>query len=453
MNDGLLIDDRYQVGMELGSGAFGSVYKATQLVLGRPMRDIALKLFRADAIDADNIAEQMNDALALNAVLSHLTDWEIRQHFVTVYDMGLTRESPPRAYVAMELVREGSLAKRIRSLQRFSLLGTLHYLAQMARALAFMHSEKIVHSDLKPDNILLFRHGNQDRVKIGDFGLAGRCQGLFVAEGPRGGDMAYMAPEVLQGLNTQPASDVFSLGVMCYEMLTGRNPYAIVGEKLTEVERADSQRMHKMRVESRAEPLRLSPADFPEVTAGADGAKLMPILQIINRMLEPSPDRRYRSATEVSSDVQHQLGNLLETPQHGFAPNVGTTTENVPPPAVSADEQRRQLEAQWESAIRLENWTDAERLAREQIALEPHCADGHLLLGETVLRQAEVFAQSGGRATVLEKMRGKAIRWLQDGLNRVSGSELPRIKQRLAHVYRLLNDNQAADLILNRPET
>jgi len=448
MNDGLLIDDRYQVGMELGSGAFGSVYKATQLVLGRPMRDVALKLFRADAIDADNIAEQMNDALALNAVLSHLTDWEIRQHFVTVYDMGLTRESPPRAYVAMELVREGSLAKRIRSLHRFSLLGTLHYLTQLARALAFMHAEKFVHSDLKPDNILLFRHGNQDRVKIGDFGLAGRCHGLLGAEGPRGGDMSYMAPEVLQGLNTQPASDVFSLGVMCYEMLTGRNPYGHVGQTLTDEERHDQKRMQAVRVESRAEPLRLSPVDFPEVTAGTDGAKLMPILQIINQMLELRPDRRYRSAVEVAADIQHQLGDLLETPLlRGTSSSTLSTDVRGSKPA---SEPRAQWEAQWESAVHLGNWTDAERLAREQIAAEPHSADGHLLLGETALRQADAFAQSGGRTAVLEKMRGKAARWLQEGLNQLTGPESQRVRQRLVHVYRLLNDDHAADQLLNR---
>ncbi|MEK6262133.1 MAG: serine/threonine-protein kinase [Planctomycetota bacterium] len=451
MNDGLLIDNRYQVGMELGSGAFGSVYKATQLVLGRPMRDVALKLFRADAIDADNIAEQMNDALALNAILSHLTDWEIRQHFVTVYDMGLTRESKPRAYVAMELVREGSLAKRIRGLHRFSLQGTLHYLAQMVRALAFMHSEKFVHSDLKPDNILLFRHRGQDHVKIGDFGLAGKCHGLMTKEGPRGGDMAYMAPEVLQGINTQTASDVFSMGVMCYEMLTGRNPYAHVGETLTETEREDRQRMHALRIDSRAEPLRLYPSDFPEVTAGAEGAKLMPILQVINGMLEPRPDRRYHSAVEVSADLEHQLGEMLETSLHSSS-SFTSRKPTVVLSSTSSDQQRRQLEAQWESAVRVANWADAERLAREHIALEPQLADGHLLLGETALRQAEVFAQSGGRAEVLAKMRSKAVRWLQEGLGRVAGSELLRIKQRLAHVYRLLNDDQAADLALNRTE-
>lgn len=219
------IDGKFKLESELGAGAFGSVYRATQFVLDRPMRQVALKLFKSNIINEANIREQMNDALAIIELLSSEPDWEIRQHFVSIYDLGVTSEDSPRAYVSMELVRGGNLQKRISSYKTFSLGGTLHYLEQLLSALGYMHRNNIVHSDLKPENILVFSGRGRDLIKIGDFGLAGKTIGPVGPGGPRGGTISYLALEALQGSNTTPACDVFSLGLIAYEMLTGTNPY------------------------------------------------------------------------------------------------------------------------------------------------------------------------------------------------------------------------------------
>jgi hypothetical protein len=222
-----------------------------------------------------------------------------------------------------------------------------------------------------------------------------------------------------------------------------------VGETLSEAERQDRRLMQSLRIKSREEPLRLYPSDFPELNAGPDGAKLMSVVQIINRMLEPSPDRRYRSAVEILADIETQLGDLLQEPPRGRSRTESPVASHAGG-AAPVDPRQTAIEARWESAVRLSNWSDAEHAARDLVELSPQRADGHLLLGETALRQADSLAAAGGRPQVLANLRGKARRWLQEGLERAAPAEQPRLCQRLAHVCRLLNDDQAADLWLSR---
>lgn len=450
MNTASLIDGRYRLGPELGAGAFGCVYKATQVVLGRDMREIALKIFKADSIDASNVAEKMNDALAIIALVSDLTDWEIRQHFVTVFDLGLSQENPSRAFVAMELVSEGSLAKRLRNNPHFTLHGTLHYLVQIVRALAFMHSRRFVHSDLKPDNILLFRHCGRDLIKIGDFGLAGKYQGP-IGDGPCGGDLAYMAPEVISGTNTLPASDVFSVGVMAFEMLTGRNPYVHVGETLSQEQREDATLMRELRLNSRTEPLQLRPHDFPELSAGTEGARLMPLVQIINRMLDPDLQRRYRSAIEVKNDIEHQLADLISVPRTDREASGHATSETVFAPDEQSLKLRRAAKVQehvvrWQSAIDLKNWDSAEKIAAEVVSFSPQSAEGYLLKAKIKRYQADALGASERHRETAKGMLNKAARILRESLPLVAQAEQHEIRQELVNIGRLIGDEQVTSI-------
>ena len=442
-----LIDGRYRLIRELGAGAFGSVHRATQVVLGKNLRDVALKLFRAEVINEDNVATQMNDALAIIELLSQCTDWEIRQHFLTIYDMGLTQESPRRAYIAMELVSEGSLSGRMKQVGRFTLAGALHYLAQLVRALSFMHQNRFVHSDIKPDNVLLFRHGGHDHVKVGDFGLAGKHRGIL-GDGPRGGDMAYIAPELLDGLAATPAADLFSTGVMLWEMITGTNPYGRVGKSLSSEERADKALMQRLRRDYRREPLRLKRQDFPEIGSGKDATRFGLLLDVINRMLEPDLDKRYRSAV----DVQRDLSNVSEM---GQSPDSRTPAGRGDPVSGPSDDTHdesikliNRYRSQWESFVGLKNWTEAQRIADELIASCPENADGYLLLSETSLKQADEFvrADSPTAEKRVRAFRRQASRPLAQGLNKCNkSSEQRQLKLALANIHELLGDSATAD--------
>jgi serine/threonine protein kinase len=230
---GSLIDDRYRIEDELGRGGFGAVYRAKQVVLGTDLRDVALKLFHEGAVGPDNLLEKMNDAISLIGVLNQIDDSTVRQHFIDVYDLGATRGEKPQAFVAMELVRGGSLQRRLHCFGKFNVEQTRDYLIQITRAIGFMHTlpKPVLHRDLKPDNLLLVRHDAGDVVKVADFGLAGAMDGAL-AVGHAAGALEYMAPEGFDWDTAVPASDVYSIGLIAYEMLFGEHPFAGVGRGL-----------------------------------------------------------------------------------------------------------------------------------------------------------------------------------------------------------------------------
>lgn len=442
-----LIDGRYRLIQELGAGAFGSVHRATQVVLGKNLREVALKLFRVEAINEDNIAREMNDALAIIELLSQCSDWEIRQHFLTIFDLGLTKESPRRGYIAMELVSDGSLSGRLRA--PFTLEGTLPYLTQMVRALTFMHQHRFVHADLKPDNILVFRHAGRDHIKIGDFGLAGKHTGLF-GDGLRGGDMAYIAPEILDGMNATPAADVFSMGVMFWEMITGRNPYAGAGNTLIKEQRQDESLMRQLRRDYRRQPLHLKRADYPELNGSPNAAQLGAMLDIINRMLEPELPNRYRSALEIQRDLEVAAG----VGRSGFAISgsgsrtVLAGTSDSKAAADRSGERIRMGHEQWESFARLRNWSRAEQTARELMEDLPQQADGYCLLSNTSLKMAAGYDDDPSpRAEKRRRTyRRQAREPLLEGIRSCSDrNELRQLRLALAKIYALLGDEMMSD--------
>lgn len=439
-----LIDGRYRLIQELGAGAFGSVHRATQVVLGRNLREVALKLFKAEVINEDNVEKEMNDALAIIELLSQCSDWEIRQHFLTIYDLGLTQESPRRAYIAMELVSEGSLARRLKA--PFTVEGTLPYFTQIVRALAFMHENRFVHSDLKPDNILVFRHADRDHIKIGDFGLSGRHSGLF-GDGPRGGDMAYIAPEMLEGMAATPAADVFSLGVMLWEMITGRNPYAAAGKTLTEEQREDEALMRQLRREYRRQPLQLQRREFPEIAASSRAAQLGTMLDIINRMLEPDLANRYASAIEVRRDLSVAAG-LSDPTENDRTTAACSSSGNTDQDAVQ--EPVLQQQNQWESLIGLRNWAEAEKVSLALIEARPQLADGWLMWSGTSLKMADSYLsrQDARGAKRMMQYRKQARSRLIDGVAKCTQpDEQRRLQLALAGVFELLGDSASAEQI------
>ena len=305
---------------------------------------------------------------------------------------------------------------------------------QIARAMAFMHREGFVHSDLKPANLLVFRGREHDLIKIGDFGLAGKYLGPW-GGGPAGGTMSCMAPEVLQGVPTTPSADVFSMGLIAYEMLTGENPYNRVGATLDR-DRADYQAVYKqMQLDARQEPLVLRREAFPELSASAEGERLGPLLDVINKMLvpglDPRLDQRYGSASDVLADLERLFGGGKGKPDSSAL-------------AASADPLSAALE-QFEAHLSTGNWPKATEAARQVVRLRPGEAAGYLLLGRVAVRQADRVAHGGG-VKGAARFRRQALAELQRGLDVCHGPACrQRLRQEMANVHQSLGDDRAAE--------
>lgn len=421
-----LFDGRYRCLSELGRGAFGCVYRAEQVVCGHPLREVALKVLFGAEITPANVGERMNEAIQLLKLLSELNDWRIRQHFLTVFDLGVTRASPPAAFIAMELAPGGSLSGRLKALKRFTLAGTLHYLTQIARAIAYMHARGFVHSDLKPDNILLFQSEGHDQIKVGDFGLAGVFRGRLDQDGPCGGTLAYSSSEQLAGFATAKACDVYAMGLMALAMLRGEGPFDRVGASLDSNDAALVQRLTAMHIEARGNGLRIERSEFPELRGSGPEAKCgAALLKVIECMISPDLAQRYETAEPLLTDLE-----LLSA---GKPPILNTRVPSDPgggqPPGETSGVLR-----EFDFALRTHDWPSAEKLI-EDMAKNPQTAGQRPLFGSRLKRaQAATFA-GAPRSAFLKK----AANILQDGLARtVNPEEKRRLSEELELVTREL---------------
>ncbi|MFI7402474.1 protein kinase [Streptomyces sp. NPDC049541] len=206
----VLLADRYQLEELLGSGAMGEVWRAADRVLGRP---VAIKLLKAaDTTDIERFRLEAQTTARLN-----------HPHVVGVYDFG---SDHGRLHLVMELVDGWTLARETSQRGSLAAREAAAIAAQVAQGLAAAHRQGVIHRDIKPANVML----TADRtVKITDFGIArftDENAGTATATGKILGTADYLAPERALGRSAQPASDVYSLGCVLYELLTGRPPFS-----------------------------------------------------------------------------------------------------------------------------------------------------------------------------------------------------------------------------------
>ncbi|MDY0063060.1 MAG: serine/threonine-protein kinase [Myxococcota bacterium] len=214
---GRLVDGRFRVLTRLGSGGMGAVYHAFQVSTAR---EVALKVIRTDA--SDLFAERFEKEARTTSALRNV-------HTVTVYDFG--RDGPGGLpYLAMELLQGQTLTELLRDFGPIPWARAVDILAQAAESLAEAHDKGIVHRDIKPDNLFLCPMGDTtDFVKVLDFGIAKlQTSGVttnLTGAGSTIGTARYMAPEQARGEPVDGRADLYSLGVIFYELLAGRPPF------------------------------------------------------------------------------------------------------------------------------------------------------------------------------------------------------------------------------------
>ena len=214
---GQLLDDRYEIQSVIGEGGMSMVYKALDRRLNR---HVAVKIMRDDmAADEAFRSTFCSEAHAV-AMLSN-------PNIVAVYDVS---HNDDIEYIVMELVDGITLRQYMDKRGALAWREVLHFTRQIARALAHAHERGIIHRDIKPQNIMMLRDGT---VKVEDFGIAALENEVQESDGQAIGSIHYIAPEQARGELPDARSDLYSLGIVMYEMLTGKKPY--VGDSIGEI--------------------------------------------------------------------------------------------------------------------------------------------------------------------------------------------------------------------------
>jgi serine/threonine protein kinase/Tfp pilus assembly protein PilF len=285
----LIADGRYEVIEKLGEGAMGEVYRARQVAVGRL---VALKLIHSASTRSTEVAARFQREMKLSAKIEHANT-------IRVYDFGTWQG---QLYIAMELVRGKSLRAELEQSGPLPLARIVRIATQVARGLSAAHAEDVVHRDLKPDNVMLVeQYGERDLVKVLDFGIAKSLsepdEARMTGQGAIIGTPQYMSPEQSMGQRLDERSDLYSLGIMLFEMATGRVPF-------------DAPSITAMLVaHATQEPPALASV-LPDVHPG--------LAQLVSELLQKDPNARPRSAQEVEARLNAlapaQASSLDATP-------------------------------------------------------------------------------------------------------------------------------------------
>lgn len=280
MEEGILLNDRYQLIDKLGSGGMADVFRARDLMLDRY---VAIKVLRKDySINPEFQAHFRMEARSA-ANLSH-------PNIVTVHDFGFADNL---LYIVMELIPGKDLKQLIRERGRFTVEQGIPLLVQACAGLGYAHRAGLVHCDVKPHNMLVSPDG---RLKVTDFGIARALATMTPGERHDvvWGSPLYFAPEQAQGESPTPASDVYSIGVVMYELFCGTPPFTA----------STPDELARLHISARPIPIREYIPDIPTA-----------LEEIISKVLSKEPSARYRTAD--------QLGRVLQ--------KFGTQPDLLPP--------------------------------------------------------------------------------------------------------------------------
>ena len=294
---GQVVAGRFEVESLLGAGGMGAVYKARQLSVDRL---VALKVLKRDILDDQQAVRRFFLEAKATSRLSN-------PHTVTVHDFGQTEEG--LLFIAMEYLDGHDLRDRLRTTGHIPASEAVAIVDAIAQSLDEAHSMEIIHRDLKPENIFLVKSGETDAfVKVLDFGIA-RAQSLtgdkgLTTTGSIAGTPAYMSPEMVKGEKVSASADVYAMGVILYEMISGRQPidgttpFMVMQRHLTQ-----------------------TPNPLHEVLDLSVVPKLLSIF--VQRCLEKDPTRRPQDAKAFRTDLLRSYEGTPTQPSLKL-PNLGT---------------------------------------------------------------------------------------------------------------------------------
>ncbi len=266
---GMIVGDRYEILEKIGTGGMSDVYKAKCHKLNRL---VAVKVLKQEFSENANFVSKFRIEAQAAAGLMH-------PNIVNVYDVG---EENGIHYIVMELVEGITLKRYIEKKARLSYKEAVSIAIQVSMGIEAAHNNHIIHRDIKPQNIIISKEG---KVKVTDFGIAKAATSNTITSNVMG-SVHYTSPEQARGGYSDEKSDIYSLGITLFEMLTGRVPFN--GE--TTVAIAIKHIQEEMP----------SPQKFvPEIPAGVEA--------IVLKCCQKSPDRRYQSMRELLADLKHSL--------------------------------------------------------------------------------------------------------------------------------------------------
>lgn len=264
---GKMLDDRYEILELIGSGGMANVYKAR---CHRLNRLVAIKILKSDLADNADFRRRFHDESQAVAQLSHA-------NIVSVYDVST---NPDREYIVMELIDGITLKQYMERRGRMDWRESLHFITQIMRGLSHAHSRGIIHRDIKTQNIMVLRDGS---VKVADFGIACLAnQGQTLTQEALG-SVHYISPEQARGDRIDARSDIYSAGVVLYEMLTGRLPFEGDSAVSVAIQHLSS--------------VPLAPRDI-------DPSIPEPLELICMKAMNSDPNKRYASADAMIEDLE-----------------------------------------------------------------------------------------------------------------------------------------------------
>jgi len=292
MNEGMLLNNRYQLLERLGAGGMADVFRARDLMLER---SVAIKILHETYSDDDAFQQRFRQEARAAANLSH-------PNIVTVHDFGFDHG---QLFIVMEHIPGKDLKTLLRQRGRYSVEDAIPLIVQACAGIGYAHRAGLVHCDIKPHNMIVTPDG---RLKVTDFGIARALSTILPDERSDvvWGSPQYFAPEQAVGEAPSPASDVYSLGVVLYEVLTGALPFTA----------PTSEELARMHLEMPPIP----PSEYvPDIPTALE--------QIVLKVLSKEPAARYRTADQLGR-VLLRFGTQRDTsptPSLSLTPEAATT--------------------------------------------------------------------------------------------------------------------------------
>jgi len=291
MQEGTMLNNRYQLLQKIGSGGMAEVFRARDSMLERY---VAIKVLRVDYTDNKAFQERFRQEARAAANLTH-------PNIVTVHDFGLDHG---QLFIVMEHVPGSDLKTLIKQRGRFTVEEAIPLIVQACAGIGYAHRAGLVHCDVKPHNMLVTP---DKRLKVTDFGIARALATIHPEEHSSvvWGSPQYFSPEQAAGEALSPASDVYSLGIVLYEVLSGTLPFTA----------GSAQELARLHLDSYPSPIR---EYLPEIPQSLE--------QIVNKVLSKEPSARYRTADQLGR-VLMRFGTQTKA---ASAPELSLTPEASP---------------------------------------------------------------------------------------------------------------------------